>query len=826
MDFGGPNFPGWGDGWAFNWFGMQNNAPNKQVLWEAILATILSYIGLVLIYFLLNGLFDFLYKSLGFFLFTVPLVWYLYKMQFYDTAKALKAKMYFYSYIWTLFFVWLAVKGWTSVFVTNLKIFNFIPVSIIPIGFWLLFFALILLDLKSKFWHYFWFWQKTTEEEMPEDDEEEEQPELPMQKLRDTINKIFVVKRQMYAVDNIQWNLEIVPEVDAVRQGTFYTLCKLKPPVSALKNESDLYRLWPVVTQILKRNSSLVKIQEGSSDEIGWWLQIDDPADVVKQKIEWRKTPFYPVFHKQYPAKNNWEINFWLNIFSKPVSYKLDDLVHLLIGWQTGSWKSVAIINLVLQLMEKNTPDTLKFVFVDPKIVTFWFFRESPFLAAPLISLDANDPTKMHRQVIFIIDWLKSEYSKRQNMIDNCWVQKMAEYNEFVEEWKHLDVIKTKVYSFFKQMVRNKPDVEEEVKDSLKVICDVDSIDDLEDIKYLMDTKEEEEAILEYLKHDCVDRWFTDIEKVNKLTTTVTEMRNYKPVERIIFAIDELADLVMNKEYGWLIMNNLANLAWVCRSAWINLIISTQHPNAEVCPALLKQNLPSAMALKVKMWTMWDIGSKTIIWQEWAASLLWNWDCLLVPNGRSEFIRLQTPYCPNDYITNFNRESEEEYWAADFPSDFFEKTMWWKDWFSDNKDKKSVDWWDVSDKLVIESPIIDIEKELSILPNSIKYLDKSDPYNVSLLPSAIRVLSYIKRHETISRNGWPIKSDYPKAELKDIKQYIKYLIEADILIPKVNQKGEVSKTELMLKEWISSIPVIVVRLDEFLRAYNPDERKI
>ena len=822
------NFWWFGGDWqgnAFNWFWMQNwgqNSIDNHAFWEAILATSLCYVWLWLIWFLLPKRYHFLYESFWFFLFTIPLIGYFYKMQSHDTSKLLKAKLYFWSYIWTLFFIWVAIKWWTSTIVTNFKILSFIPVSFFPIRAGLIFFWLLLLDIKAKFWYLLWFWK--VEEEVQEETEQEEVQELPMQKLRDTINKIFTVKRWMYAVDNIQWTLEIIPEADAVRTGTFYTLCKLKPPVSALKSEADLYKLWPVVTQILKRTSSLTKIGEWSSDEQGWWLQIDDPEDVVKSKIRDKKTPYYPSYHKQYPSNKNWSINFWLNIFWKPVSYDLDDLVHLLIWWTTWSWKSVALNNIVLQLMEKNSPEDLKFVFVDPKIVTFWFYKDSPYLATPFVSLDANDSTKMHKQVVFIIDWLKSEYSKRQTMIENCWVQKMAEYNEFVQEEKHLDVIKSKIYSFLKQMVRNKADVEEEVKEWLKLILDVDSIDDLEDIKYIMDSVEKEDSVLNYLKHDCVEKWFIDFEKVMKLNTTVLSMREYKPVSRIIFAIDELADLVMQKEYGGIIMNNLANLAWVCRSAWINLIISTQHPNAEICPSLLKNNLPSAIALKVKMSTMWDMRSKTIIWQEGAAKLLGYWDCLFVPNGRNESIRLQTPYCPNEYITNFNREAEDEWGCADFPSDFFEKS---KDWFSNDKAKGKEDKpQDVADKLVIESPLIDIEKELSILPNSEKYLNRADPFNVSLLPSAVRVLSYLKRHDSIQRSWWQVKSDYPKAEVRGIKQYIKYLIEAQILVPKIWAKGDISKNDLVLKEWINGIPVIVMRVDEFVRAYDENDRKI
>lgn len=286
----------------------------------------------------------------------------------------------------------------------------------------------------------------------------------------------------------------------------------------------------------------------------------------------------YSDLHEKFPSGKT-DINFWLNKLGNPVIYNLDEIIHLLIRWQNGSWKSVEIFNITFQLMEKNTPEELQIVFIERNAIVFELFKESHFLKAPFIYDNLEGESDIASKTIKAIDELKEEMVKRQKVFISCWVETFKEYNSFM-------------------------------KDESK-------------------------------------KWFIELNKIPKLP-------------RIIFIIEEFADII-HKDINKEIIPKLANLAWTCRATWINIILTTCHPNAETTPPLLIRNIPSTMAFKTRMWSLWDLQSRIVLWQEWAANLNWNWEALLSMNGSSGLIKLQAPFCNAEYLNNLKGKLEKAF---------------------------------------------------------------------------------------------------------------------------------------------------------------------
>ncbi len=122
------------------------------------------------------------------------------------------------------------------------------------------------------------------------------------------------------------------------------------------------------------------------------------------------------------------------------------------------------------------------------------------------------------------------------------------------------------------------------------------------------------------------------------------EHEDMTPMPQIVIAIDELADLMMaaSKE----VEDSICRLAQMARAAGMHLIISTQRPTTDVITGLIKANIPSRVALKVKA----ALDSRIILDEGGAEKLLGNGDMLFMPNGQPKPVRVQGCYVSTQEI--------------------------------------------------------------------------------------------------------------------------------------------------------------------------------
>ncbi len=110
------------------------------------------------------------------------------------------------------------------------------------------------------------------------------------------------------------------------------------------------------------------------------------------------------------------------DIYGKPVILDLHDMPHLLIAGATGSGKSVTINVIVAGLLSRFSPDELKLIMVDPKMVEMEPYNNIPHLLAPVIT-DMN-------QTSYVLDWLLFEMQQRYQLFKETKSRSLKEYNE------------------------------------------------------------------------------------------------------------------------------------------------------------------------------------------------------------------------------------------------------------------------------------------------------------------------------------------------------------------------------------------------------------
>ena len=115
-----------------------------------------------------------------------------------------------------------------------------------------------------------------------------------------------------------------------------------------------------------------------------------------------------------------------------------------------------------------------------------------------------------------------------------------------------------------------------------------------------------------------------------------------------VIVIDELADLMLNRETRKSVEHSIVRIAQLGRAAGLHLIVATQRPSTDVITGLIKANIPC----KIAFMTSSAIDSR-VVGIKGAENLSGRGDALLSIAGRQEIERLQAFYISNDTIKRF-----------------------------------------------------------------------------------------------------------------------------------------------------------------------------
>ena len=246
-------------------------------------------------------------------------------------------------------------------------------------------------------------------------------------------------------------------------------------------------------------------------------------AEVLRSKL-WRETKY------EIP------IALGKDATGEPIVANLKKMTHALIAGSTNSGKSVCINTIIISMLYKMTPDDLRLIMIDPKMVELQGYNSIPHMLIPVV-VDV-------KKAAAALKWLTNEMMRRYKIFNHTGVRNIDGFNA-------------------------------------KILRDKDEMRRAEE-EFAQMTPEERQAAIA-AKDESGPA--SDIE-------IPTEKLPY-----IVCIIDELADLmsVVGKD----VEIYIARITQLARAAGIHMIIATQRPDVKVITGKITNNLPTRIAFKV-----------------------------------------------------------------------------------------------------------------------------------------------------------------------------------------------------------------------------------
>jgi S-DNA-T family DNA segregation ATPase FtsK/SpoIIIE len=224
------------------------------------------------------------------------------------------------------------------------------------------------------------------------------------------------------------------------------------------------------------------------------------------------------------------------DVYGKAIIADLAQMPHLLVAGTTGSGKSVCINALIASMLFRFTPEELRLVIVDPKMVELQAYSSLPHLAFPIVV----DPKK----VMLALRWLIDEMERRYKVFARVGVRNIVGFNVRPTKKKNAD---------------------EEDADGGQSSSDAGL---------------------------AGARPSSEIKVPREDELQIPDKMPY-----VVVIIDELADLMQTAPAD--VESGIARITQMARAAGIHIIVATQTPRADVITGVIKANIPSRIAFQV-----------------------------------------------------------------------------------------------------------------------------------------------------------------------------------------------------------------------------------
>ncbi|MEI6323329.1 MAG: DNA translocase FtsK [bacterium] len=277
------------------------------------------------------------------------------------------------------------------------------------------------------------------------------------------------------------------------------------------------------------------------------------------------------------------------DVYGNAIIADLAAMPHLLVAGATGSGKSVCINSIITSLIFKHTPENLRFIMIDPKVVEMQVYNDLPHLVTPVVT----DPKK----VLLALRWVIDEMELRYSIFAKVGVKHVHGFNNRPKPEKFETA----------DEAGNEQENEEQAADSLP-------LDETPDIQESL----EEEGATPQLSLPPDDG------------IVVPDQMPF-----IVVIVDELADLMQTAPAD--VEAAIARITQKARAAGIHMIVATQTPRSTVVTGVIKANIPSRIAFQVAS----GIDSRVILDANGAERLLGRGDMLYLPPGSAKVTRAQ-----------------------------------------------------------------------------------------------------------------------------------------------------------------------------------------
>ncbi len=223
------------------------------------------------------------------------------------------------------------------------------------------------------------------------------------------------------------------------------------------------------------------------------------------------------------------------DIVGAPFFADLASMPHVIVAGATGAGKSVGLNVILVSLLYRKTPEELRLLMIDPKVVELAPFDGIPHMLLPVV-------TDM-KQASNALRWAVDEMERRYQLFANAGTKNITTYNGFVERVQRGEAKPPRQPAKVTAIGADGFDIElDAAKDG------------------------------------------SDAEPPQKLPF-------------IVIVIDEFADLMMQQ--GKDVEASVARLAQKARAAGMHVILATQRPSVDVITGMIKANFPTRIAFRV-----------------------------------------------------------------------------------------------------------------------------------------------------------------------------------------------------------------------------------
>ena len=309
------------------------------------------------------------------------------------------------------------------------------------------------------------------------------------------------------------------------------------------------------------------------------------------------------------------------DVYGKTIIADLAAMPHCLVAGATGSGKSVCINSIISSILYRFTPEQLRFVMIDPKVVEMQIYNQLPHLVVPVVT----DPKK----VLLALRWVIDEMEKRYKMFAKTGVRNITGFNARPKP-------KTQAELDAEAEARGEMPAGRAAATDLPPLPPSAlagypvSVGDLLPVgatmNPLIDEAEEGDAddTPVYTHARPAPRNIRDHDLI------IPDAMPY-----IVVIVDELADLMQTAPAD--VESAIARITQMARAAGIHMIVATQTPRADVITGVIKANIPSRIAFQVAS----KLDSRVILDENGADRLLGQGDMLYLPPGTSRLVRAQ-----------------------------------------------------------------------------------------------------------------------------------------------------------------------------------------
>lgn len=306
------------------------------------------------------------------------------------------------------------------------------------------------------------------------------------------------------------------------------------------------------------------------------------------------------------------------DVYGRTIVGDLARMPHLLVAGATGSGKSVCINSIIASLVYRYTPDELRFIMVDPKVVEMQLYNDLPHMVIPVVT----DPKK----VLLALRWVINEMERRYALFAKVGTRNFEGFNTMrTRQLQELEAAAQELAEETEAASGKVARAAGKAAAPPELVHHVRLGDDLED-------------------EDFPPFDLTDLDQAPAPRKIEPAAEEELPVSLpyIVVIIDELADLMQTAPAD--VETGIARIAQKARAAGIHLIVATQTPRADVVTGIIKANIPSRIAFQVSSKT----DSRIILDANGAENLVGKGDMLYLPPGSAQLVRAQGALITDD----------------------------------------------------------------------------------------------------------------------------------------------------------------------------------